>query len=176
MFSPTVREIAAVTLVCLAGCGSHNRGASVRGTGAGHLRPINQAAKGLPPEGHRGEPTSGDADEEPHAASSQVPAARSVARTFFRSYIAFLYGRLPPSRVAEVDPGLRSQLEQGRGTTTPAERATRPRIAHLTLSSSGPPISVLAVATVTARCCRSSTLAATLEPQHGAWLVVAVTG
>jgi hypothetical protein len=78
--------------------------------------------------------------------------------------------------VAETDPGLRSQLEQDHATVTPAERASHPRIAHLTLSSSGPPISVLAVATVMTGCCESTTVTATLEPHLGAWLVVAVSG
>jgi hypothetical protein len=176
MFWPSSVAVVIALILCLAGCGSHNRSTSGRGTRADELAHVHRPASGAPPGAQVAEPAGGDAnDNEPHAATSQVLAVRSVAQTFFRAYVAFLYGRVPPSRVNRADPALRSQLEQGRATTTPAERAARPRIAHLTLSSSGPPISVLAVATITAGCCGSSALTATLEPEHGAWLIVAVS-
>jgi hypothetical protein len=115
-------------------------------------------------------------DDEPHASSSQATQARSVATHFFTSYVAFLYGRLPARRVTGADPNLRRQLQRGHATATPAERAARPRIAHLSLTSAGPPLSVVAVALITTACCESSDLTATLEPNAGSWLVVAVTG
>ena len=119
---------------------------------------------------------SGD-DDEPHAAASQVSPARSVARAFFSSYLAYLYGRLPPARVAAVDQGLRWELERGHATTTPAERASRPRVARLSTTSSGPPVSVVAVAIVTAGRGPASRLTATLElRRRRTWLVVAVAG
>jgi hypothetical protein len=73
----------------------------------------------------------------------QVSDARSVARALFATYLAFLYGRIPARRISGVDPTFRWQLEHGHATTTPAERVSRPRISHLSLSSAGPPISVV---------------------------------
>jgi hypothetical protein len=116
---------------------------------------------------------SGD-DDEPHAAASQVSSARSVARAFFSSYLAYVYGRLPPTLVAAVDQGLRRQLEHDRATTTPDERASRPRVARLSIASSGPPVSVVAVAVVTTGPGPTLRLTATLEPHRRTWLVVAV--
>jgi hypothetical protein len=118
---------------------------------------------------------SGD-DDEPHATASQVSPARSVARAFFSAYLAYLYGRLPPARVAAVDRGLRWELEREHATTTPAERASRPRVARLSTTSSGPPVSVVAVAIVTAGRGPASRLTATLERHRRTWLVVAVAG
>jgi hypothetical protein len=116
-------------------------------------------------------------DDEPHAARSQVAHARSVGTHFFRTYLAFLYGRLPAQRVIGVDRTLRRELENGHANTTPAARTARPRVSHLSLSSAGPPVSVVAVAAVTTACCAPpSHLTATLEPHGGTWLVVAVTG
>jgi hypothetical protein len=115
-------------------------------------------------------------DVEPHASRAQVSNARSIARAFLTTYVAFLYGRLPVQRIAGVDPNLRRELEQGHATTTPAERAARPRIEHLSLSPAGPPVSAVALATVTTGCCTPSHLSATLEPHRGGWVVVAVNG
>ena len=115
-------------------------------------------------------------DDEPHASRIQVSDARSIARAFFTTYVAFLYGRLPAARVVGADPNLRRELEQGHATTTPAERAARPRVEHLSLSPAGPPVSVIALAIVTTGCCSPSHLSATLEPHGGGWLVVAVNG
>jgi hypothetical protein len=159
-----------------AACGSHNRTASARRTRSPQPGQAHRQPGVVPYERQPSTLTINDDDAEPHAARSQVPAARAAAHRFFRSYIAFLYGRLPASRLADADPGLRSALEQGHATTTPAERASRPRITRLTLSSSGPPISVVAVAVVKVGCCGSSNLTATLEPRDGACLVVAASG
>jgi hypothetical protein len=115
-------------------------------------------------------------DDEPHASTSQVTDARAVATHFFTSYLAFLYGRLPAKRVTGAAPNLRRELQQGHATTTPAERDARPRIAHLSLTPAGPPVSVVAVAVITTACREPSDLTATLEPHAGSWLVVAVSG
>jgi hypothetical protein len=115
-------------------------------------------------------------DDEPHASRTQVSDARSIARGFFTTYVAFLYGRLPAQRVTGANPTLRRDLEEGHATTTPAERTARPRIEHLSLSPTGPPVSVAALAIVTTGCCSPSHLSATLEPHRGGWLVVAVDG
>lgn len=114
--------------------------------------------------------------DEPHAPASRLFAARAVARPFFSSYVAFLYGRLAPSRVADVDASVRWQLEHGRATTTPAEHASRPRVAHLTVTPAGPPISAIATALVAVDRGTESRLTATLEPRRGRWLVVAISG
>jgi hypothetical protein len=123
---------------------------------------------------HRAE---GDVEEdEPHASRTQVSDTRAIARAFFTTYVAFLYGRLPAARVVGADPNLRRDLEQGHATTTPAERAARPRIEHLSLSPAGPPVSIVALAIVTTGSCSPSHLSATLEPHGTRWLVVAVNG
>ncbi len=118
--------------------------------------------------------TSGDADSEPHASDAQVSAARKVARAFFTSYVAFLYGRLPARRVRDADRSLRLQFARGHATTTPAERASRARVGRVSLTSSGPPVSVLAVAVVAVIDGPPSRLTATLEPYGRTWIVVAV--
>jgi hypothetical protein len=121
--------------------------------------------------------TPGDPDDdEPHTATTQLSAARPVARAFFASYIAYLYRRRPPTRVAEADPALRAQLEHGHAKLTPTERASRPHLAHLSITSAGPPVSVVAVALVDAGPGCSSRLTATLEPRRGKWVVVAIAG
>jgi hypothetical protein len=119
---------------------------------------------------------SGGDDDEPHAARAQVSAARTVARAFFDSYLAYLYGLRPASRVTGADQSLRADLEQGHATLTPAERASRPCVAHLSITPAGPPVSVVAVALVDVGHGPSSRLTATLEPRRGRWLVVAIAG
>jgi hypothetical protein len=170
---------AAFVVALLAGCGSHAR--HTTGPALAHLtRGEKSPALGnatmpsrMPTQGSGGTGSEDD-DDGPHAAASQVSSARSVARAFFSSYLAYLYGRLPPARVAAVDRGLRWQLERKHATTTPAERASRPRVARLSTTSSGPPVSVVAVAIVTAGPGPASRLTATLEPHRRRWLVVAV--
>jgi hypothetical protein len=130
------------------------------------------ASGGLPPVQAR---PNDDFDDEPHASGLQVSVARSVASAFFTTYVAFLYGRLPASRVTGVDRTLRRELENGHARTTPAERLSRPSISHLSLSPAGPPVSVVAIAVLTTACCTPSHLTATLEPRDRSWLVVAVT-
>jgi hypothetical protein len=167
---------AAFVTALLAGCGSQAR----RTTPPQPVRAEENPALGnatIPSQTQTqrsGGTGSGDDDDEPHAAASQVSSARSVARAFFSSYLAYIDGRLPPARVGAVDQGLRWQLERDRAQTTPAERASRPRVAHLSTTSSGPPVSVVAVAMVTAGPGPASRLTATLEPHRRTWVVVAV--
>src|SRR5271154_4708460 len=139
--APVGRPAIVLALVVgLAGCGSH----------AHHRNPA--------PTAHRAAPTDpmsvlrpaarlaaddADDDAEPHASTSQVSDARSVVTHFFKTYLAFLFGRLPARRVTGVDHALRWQLAHGHATFTPAERTARPRVSHLSLSSAGPPVSVV---------------------------------
>jgi len=116
-----------------------------------------------------------DDDDEPHASRTQLSSTRHMARAFLTTYLAYLYGQLPARDVTGTDQGLRWQLEHGHAITTPAERASPPHIARLSLSSSGPPISVTAVAVVTTADSQPSQLTATLEPHRGTWLVVTVS-
>jgi len=167
----------------LAGCGAtshHDRSHTTGRTthAAQRDRRDRHTATGpytpLGPAQHR---AAGDVkDDEPHASRTQVSDARSIARAFFTTYVALLYGRLPPARVLGADLNLRRDLEHGHATTTPAERATRPRIEHLSLSPAGPPVSVVALGIVTTGCCSPSQLSATLEPHGRGWVVVAVNG
>jgi hypothetical protein len=169
---------AAVLVALLAGCGTQAR-QTTRPALAHPIRAENNPALGnatIPSQTQTqrsGGTASGD-DDEPHAAASQVSSARSVARAFFSSYLAYLYGRLPPARVAAVDRGLRWELEREHATTTPAEGASRPRVARLSTTSSGPPVSVVAVAIITAGPGPASRLTATLKLHRRTWLVVAV--
>jgi hypothetical protein len=113
-------------------------------------------------------------DTEPHARREQLATARAVARAFFETYVAYLSGRLPAERVADVSPALRAQLESGRAEATPAERASRPRIDRVDVAIAGPPVSVTAVAFVDLGPGQRSRLSATLEPASRTWRVVAV--
>ena len=83
----------------------------------------------------------------------------------------YVYGH-----VAGADHRLRAQLAHGQATLTPAERASRPHLAHLSITAAGPPVSVVAVALVNVAPGPPSPLTATLEPRRGKWLVVAITG
>jgi hypothetical protein len=167
----------AVLVTAVAGCGS-NAGQHRPPAVARHLHTTSRATTHPPPAGSPARRPSGRGrgDDEPHAAKSQVSAARSAAKVFFSSYIAVLYGRLPPSRVADVDPSLQRQLEHGHATATPAERASHPRVARVTLTSGGPPVSAIATAFVAVGRAEESRLTATLEPRRGKWLVVAIGG
>jgi hypothetical protein len=115
-------------------------------------------------------------NDEAHAATTQLSAARSVARAFFNSYVALLYGRLSPSRVGGADQRLRWQLQHERARTTSAERSSHPRVARLTLVAAGPPVSAIAVAIIAVGHGPKPRLTATLEPHHGMWLVTAIGG
>jgi hypothetical protein len=177
-----VREKLVLGVVVLAaapaGCGSRQAPASaaarhaqtaenrVPGRASGRRR-----ATTAPPDVH----ITGDDGDEPHAATAQVSAARPAARAFFASYIAYLYRRRPPTRVAGADQNLRAQLAHGHATLTPAERAARPHLVRLSITSAGPPVSVAAVALLQVGQA-SSRLTATLEPRRGKWLVVAIAG
>ena len=166
----------------LAGCGatSHHDRSDTTGRAA-HAqqdgRGRHTATGPYAPPGRTQHGAEGDVeDDEPHASHIQVSDARSIARAFFTTYVAFLYGRLPPARVIGAGPTLRRDLEHGHATTTPAERAARPRIEHLSLTPTGPPVSAIATTNVITGCCSPSHLSATLEPHRGGWLVVAVNG
>jgi hypothetical protein len=163
----------------LAGCGSqHAPGPPV----ARHPQPAQHHAP--PPatgplretnSSPRAATADDDDDDEPHAARAQVSAARPVAKAFFASYLAYLYGRRPAPHVAGADQRLRAQLEHGHATLTPAERVSRPHLARLSITSAGPPVSVAAVAVAQVGQA-SSRLTATLEPRRGKWVVVAIAG
>lgn len=112
------------------------------------------------------------AESEPVAGHRALDAARDAALRFFPAYIRFLYGRIPAREVPDLSPRFRSTLRQDHGLVTPAERAANPTILHLTLRPAGPPVSVLAVADIEAGRGHYK-LTATLEPQHGGWVVVA---
>lgn len=181
MVSVSCSAIAASLLLGFSGCGTaahHPTPVHIRdGTAATPDRRDRRASPGrAAPRPTAPDRAEGLDDDEPHASTSQVTDARAVATHFFTSYVAFVYGRLPAKRVTGADPKLRRQLQHGHATTTPAERDARPRIAHLSLTSAGPPVSVVAVAVITTACCGSSDLTATLEPNAGSWLVVAVSG
>jgi hypothetical protein len=171
---------AVVLVTAFAGCGSQQGPGSPLArhpqTAQNHAPPPatgRRRATTSPPRVH----TPGDTDDdEPHAATAQLSAARPVARAFFASYIAYLYGRRPATHVAGAAQNLRTQLEHSHATLTPAERASRPHLAHLSITSAGPPVSVVAVALVDAGAGPRSRLTATLELRRGKWLVVAIAG
>jgi hypothetical protein len=170
---------AAVLITALAGCGTQQHPGSavarhpqmtqhhVPATATGRRRATISTRRVHMPD---------DTDDEPHAATAQLSAARPVARALFASYIAYLYGRRPARHVVGADQRLRAQLDRGRATLTPAERAARPHLAHLSITSAGPPVSVVAVALVNVGRGPSSRLTATLEPRRGKWVVVAIAG
>jgi hypothetical protein len=180
MSKARVSAIVVALVLGRAGCGSTSRQPTAARVGhragaTGRNRRDRQPASSGPPPAQAGTNAAVE-DDEPHASRLQVSNARSVARAFFTTYVAFLYGRLPARRVADADQALHEQLEHADATTTPAERASRPRIAHLSLTAAGPPVSVIAVADVTTACCAPTQLTASLETNGRSWLVVAVTG
>jgi len=77
--------------------------------------------------------------------------------------------------VLGADRNVRWQLEHGHATITPAERASRLQIAHLSLASGGPPISVVATAVIEVGQGQRLLLSITLEPRRKTWLVVAIS-
>ena len=170
------------SVAALAGCGSHTRprraGSRPPARHDGST-PAPTVATTVAP--HR-DAVGARRRDECRATTSRTRRRRScrqpgsVARAFFTSYLAYLYGRLPASDVAGADQSLRWQLEHGARDHHPAERASRPRIARLSLASAGPPVSVIAVAVVDAGHGQPSQLTATLEPHRRTWLVVAIGG
>jgi hypothetical protein len=170
--------VAFAVVVALAGCGSRQgpRSPVARSRHTSQAAASRPATVSVTPASPSVRTPSGDDDDESYAATSQVVAARPAAKAFFSSYVSYLYGRLAASRVAGADRSLRWQLEHGRARITPAERASRPRIACLSLASAGPPVSVVATAVVAVDNGRRLRLSATLEPYRHAWLVVAVGG
>lgn len=180
----TGRWVIVVALVLgLAGCGatshhdrSHTTGQAAHAAQPDHGDRHPEAGRNTAPGSGRPGTGSDVEDDEPRASPARASDARSIARAFFTKYVAFLYGQLPATRVTGAAPALHRELAQGRAATTPAERAARPRIGHLSLSPAGPPVSVVAVVVVTTGCCASSRLIATLEPLSARWLVFAVNG
>ena len=121
-------------------------------------------------------PTPPPLDEtEPTAPARSLAPARLVARRFFARYVRFLYARIPSVRLADVDERLGAELRAGEAMVTPAERDAKPRIARVSVAPAGPPLSVIATATVVAQE-ESYQLTATLEPRAGSWMVVAIDG
>jgi hypothetical protein len=170
---------AVILVTALAGCGSrHAPESAVAHHPLTAHNPVpgpataGRRARTSPPRAH----TPDDDDDEPHAATAQLSAARAVAKAFFASYIAYLCGRRPARLVAGADHSLRARLEHGHAMLTPAERASCHHVAHLSTTSAGPPVSVAAVALVDVGPGRPSRLTATLEPRRGKWLVVAIAG
>ena len=178
MLSASWLAVTAAT-ACLAGCAS---GCAARPAELSRPAITSTATPTVPavaapsprPSGRA--PSVEDGDTERRARPSQLSTARPVARAFFTTYVAYLSGRLPAERVADVSPALRAQLESGRAETTPAERAARPRIGRLSIATAGPPVSVTAIAIVDAGPGQGSRLTATLEPAGRTWRVVAVGG
>lgn len=130
---------------CLAGCGSGGSGppGAVSRTASTSIAPPPVAAgteTSTTPAGPA--PGAPDGDTEPHARRSQLSTARAAAGAFFETYVAYLSGRLPAARVADVSPALRAQLESGRAETTPAESASHARIGRVHVAIAGPPVSV----------------------------------
>jgi hypothetical protein len=110
-----------------------------------------------------------------HVDRSQLSAAREDARAFFRSYVAYLYGQLSVRRVTDLSPSLREQLDSDRAEATPAERSARARIIRLKVAIGHEPMTVVAVALVSARSSVSH-LTATLAASGSGWRVAAVAG
>lgn len=169
----------ATATACLAGCasGSAARPADVSRSAITSPATSTVAAVAAPsprPSGRA--PSVEDGDTERHAQRSQLSTARSVAQAFFRTYVGYLSGRLSAERVADVSPELRAQIEAGRAETTPAERASHPRIGRVSVAIAGPPVSITAVALVEPGAGKRSQLSATLESTRRTWRVVAVGG
>jgi hypothetical protein len=178
MFSASWLAGAAAT-ACLAGCASEGaaRPAELsRPAITSTATPTATAVAAPSPLLAGRAPSVEDGDTERHARRSRLSTARSVAQAFFRTYVAYLSGRLPAERVADVGPELRAQLEAGRAETTPAERASHPRIRRVSVAIAGPPVSITAVAFVEPGRGQPSQLTATLEPAGWTWRVVAVGG
>ena len=182
MFRASLLSAAVALVATLPGCDSNPPGHGAAATAhdahqEGHSSPPRHRTSGphpATPMAHD-DALGADDDDKPQASRTQLSSTRHVARAFLTTYLAYLYEQLPARDVTSIDQGLRWQLEHGHAITTPAERASPPHIARLPLSSSGPPISVTAVAVVTTAHGQPSQLTATLEPHHSTWLVVTVS-
>lgn len=177
------RRPASLLLVAamLAGCGAdaERRTTPARSGRSPAVQSASSRAAAPPPEptgASAGDRSSTGEDSERNAGRAQLSVARGVARAFFISYLAYLYGRLPATRVMDTSPGLCRQLRSGHAEATPAERSSRPRIARLSMATAGPPLSVLAVALIRTGDDEPSRLTATLEPGGRRWRVVAISG
>lgn len=176
--SALVSGAAAATLA-VAACGRPAQRPPLPGSSSppGVGRPITTT--GRPPARQSNRVVSRSVPPPPLAKSEPVAPARGLggadrtAKRFFISYIGYLYARLHGRAVADVDPQLRALLQDDRALGTPAERAARPAILHITLAPAGPPVSAIATATVVADGQRHR-LTATLEPRARGWIVVAV--
>jgi len=163
----------------LTGCGlevGHSTGAADAGTSAAvPTRPAetSPAATGIPPsDGARGPAHAG---ARLRIDRSELSAAREDAQAFFRSYVAYLYGRRPARHVVDLSPSLRQQLDSDRAEATPAERGVRAQITGLSIAIGHEPMTVVAVATVRAGGAVLR-LTAMLQPRGSTWRVVAVAG
>jgi hypothetical protein len=164
---------ATVLTLALAGCGSPQRPHVLRRPPPSVARPLLTAKprrSSLAPAA-----TLSRGNNEPRARRSQLGGALPVARAFFRAYVHYLYGHLPPARVPDVDHELRQELDHWRVLTTPAERAARPRLLGVKVVAAGPPVSAIAIATIQATAAPVP-LTATLERRGAHWLVVALDG
>ena len=179
MFS-AIRVLAGVAVAAgLTGCGLE-AGPSTGGADAGRSATVptlpaktSQAAAGSSlSDGAR---VPAPAGARPRVDGSQLSAAREDARAFFTSYVAYLYGQLPPRRVIGLSPSLRRQLDSDRAEATPAERAARARTTRLSVTIGHEPATVVAVAVVRAGG-EGSQLTATLQPSGSTWRVAAVAG
>jgi hypothetical protein len=160
--------------VVVASCGS---GVSKPGARLGH--PIQVVGAGHAPTPLAGRSPVAHppplAQSEPAASRGALGAARQAALRFFPGYVRFVYGRVPADKLLDVSAQLRAELSERTDLVTPAEQAAKPQILRLSVAASGPPVSVTAIADVAAGG-GSYELAATLEPTHGRWTIVAVDG
>jgi hypothetical protein len=164
---------------CLGGCASGSSGPSAaisRTASTSTAAPAVAVAPETRPTPAGPGPGAPDGDTEPHARRSQLSTARAAAEAFFETYVEYLSGRLPARHVADVSPALRAQLESGRAETTPAERASHPRVGRVRVAIAGPPVSVTAVAFVELGTGQRSQPSATLEPAGRTWRVIAIGG
>jgi hypothetical protein len=169
--------VAVAVATALAGCGSHHDPGPAAARRQAGRSPTAQPPVVAPPSNPSSGPTSarkGEPDAESRAAASQVSAARPVARAFFISYVAHLYGRQPARGIAGADRSLQWELEHGHATITPAEHSSRPRLTHLAVAAAGPPVSVVATAVIDVGHHQLAHLSATLEPHRHTWRVVAI--
>jgi len=166
--------VAGLLVLVLASCGPAPGASTEQAPGRSVGRPLQTVRSGGPAD-HPPVPPPPLKESEPVAPRQELHQADLVARRFFAAYVNFIYGRLAAADVPDVDANLSSRLEHSRALITPAERATTPTLARLTVVAAGPPVSALATAIVLSG--RSHyKLTATLEPKHGRWTVVAVDG
>jgi hypothetical protein len=102
----------AATPVVAAGCGQ-----------------THDARSPTPPPAALGRPIGGSQK------SSQPDAARRAARRFLRGYLAAVYGHAGIDAIPDSTALLRQLLRRQAGRVPPAQRARRPRVTNLVLTS-----------------------------------------